>query len=172
MADGCIHVYTGSGKGKTTAALGSALRAAGAGMRVFFAQFIKQRRTSEEEALARFPGEIILKRYETGFLRGGAPKEKDLFTMREALKEVRGVLAAGTAELVVLDEILVAVNCGLIKEEEVLELMREKPRPVELVLTGRGATERIIATADLVTEMREVRHYFSSGVKARKGIEY
>ncbi len=169
---GYIQVYTGNSKGKTTAALGLALRAAGAGHRVFIAQFIKKGKTSEHKALERFSDLIEIKQFGTGFIR---TEEQLPAAIKAALKGfsiIEQILKSGEYDMVILDEINVAVFKKLIPLEDVLRLLDFKPANVELVLTGRYADDRIIEKADLVTEMREVKHYFSAGVKARKGIEH
>ncbi len=172
MRKGRIHIYTGSGKGKTTAALGLALRAAGAGMRVFIAQFIKKRICGEHLALMRFAGEITVKQYGAGFLRRRAATAAEIAAAKEALAEIRAVIASGSYQVVILDEVFAAVSNKLISTEELLVILAEKPDETEIVLTGRDAGDEIVARADLVTEMREVKHYFRQGVKARRGIEF
>jgi len=171
MPRGYIQVYTGCGKGKTTAALGLALRAAGAGLKVFIAQFIKKRRCSEHRALARFLGEITLKQYGTGFLKDRGPRDAEIIAARRCLAELKEVIASGRYDVVILDEIFVALRYNLFSVEEILNLLEGKPEETEMVLTGRHADERIMEKADLVTEMKEVKHYFRQGVKARRGIE-
>lgn len=171
MRRGYIQVYTGNGKGKTTAALGLALRAAGAGHRVFIAQFIKQRRCSEHKALERFSDLVTIMRYGRGFLRGEGPGKADLEAAAKGFKEVKEIIASGLYDVVILDEVNIALHYGLIQIEELLDVMDKKPLGVELVLTGRYADSRIIEKADIVTEMKEVRHYSARGVKARAGIE-
>ncbi|MCX7914107.1 MAG: cob(I)yrinic acid a,c-diamide adenosyltransferase [Thermodesulfovibrionales bacterium] len=169
---GYIQVYTGDSKGKTTAALGLALRAAGAGHRTFIAQFIKKGKSSEHKALERFKDLIEVRQYGTGFIR----TEQQLIAASRAavrgLEAVKEIFKTGNFDVVILDEINVALFKKLIPLEEVLSLIDMKPKHVELVLTGRYAPEEIIEKADLVTEMKEVKHYYSSGVKARKGIEF
>lgn len=172
LEQGCIQVYTGNGKGKTTAALGLSLRALGRGMRVCFFQFIKGGGPYGEQLLAERLGpdfDII----QTG--RPGWVNVKDITEDRrlaqEALQQARQKLLSEDYDLFVCDEILGAVGFGLIDLEQVLELMRVKPKRVELVLTGRNAPEQVMQEADLVTEMKEVKHYYHSGVPARVGIE-
>ncbi len=171
MHKGYIHVYTGNGKGKTTAALGLALRAAGAGHRVFIAQFIKQRRCSEHKALERFSDLVTIERYGRGFLMGRGPEKADFESAAKGFKEVKSIIASGHYRVVILDEINVALHYGLINIDDLLEVMDKKPSGVELVLTGRHADSRIIGKANLVTEMKEIKHYAAIGVKARTGIE-
>ena len=168
---GCVQVYTGDGKGKTTAALGLAIRAAGAGMRVFLARFLKPAVSSELRALERFADLVTVRSYgRAGFIRG-EPGPEDIARAREGFEEVREAVASGGYLLVILDEVNVAVDLGLLEVEEVLDLIEERPEQVELVLTGRRADARIIERADLVTDMREVKHPWHAGVPARKGID-
>ncbi len=171
MRKGYIQVYTGDGKGKTTASLGLALRAAGAGLRVFIGQFIKAEECSEHKALERFSDLISVRRFGLGLCITKKPTEADAAAARGGLGVAEDALLSRLYDVVVLDEINVAVHLGLIGVDDVLRLMQEKPHDVELVLTGRYANEQVIAGADLVTEMRSVKHYFEKGVKARRGVE-
>ena len=166
-----VQVYTGDGKGKTTAALGLALRAAGAGLRVFFAQFLKSGRCGETVALERLADRITLRQYGRGPFIGGRPTPEDIAAARRGLEEVRRVLAAGEHDVVILDEANVAAKIGALSVEDLLGLIDARPAAVELVLTGRGADARILERADLVTEMVARKHYFDRGVEARDGIE-
>lgn len=171
MRRGYIEVYTGNGKGKTTAALGLAVRSAGAGLKVFIAQFVKQRSSSEHQALKTFRGLITLKRYGRGFILNRKPKPSDVRAAQEGLGEIISLLKSKTYDVVILDEANVAVHHHLLTVNDLLYLMEIKPMGTELVITGRYADEKIIQMADLVTEMREVKHYRNQGVKARRGIE-
>ena len=171
MRRGYIQVYTGNGKGKTTAALGLALRAAGAGMRVFIAQFIKKKRCSEHAMLARFQDLITVRSYGRGFFLKREPNLADVKAATAGYKEIREILISKEYDVVILDEANVATRYGLFTVDELLALMAVKPTGVELVITGRYADERIIEKADLVTEMREIKHYKGIGVRARIGIE-
>lgn len=169
---GCIQVYTGNGKGKTTAALGLAIRALGRGLRVCFFQFIKGGGPYGEQLLSdRLGPDFTL--IQTG--RPGWVNTKDITEDRRlaqaALQQAREALVSGVYDLFICDEINGAVGFGLIDLEQVLELIRVKPEKVELVLTGRNADEKVIEAADLVTEMRELKHYYQAGVPARVGIE-
>jgi cob(I)alamin adenosyltransferase len=171
MRRGYVQVYTGNGKGKTTAALGLAIRAVGAGFRVFIAQFIKKRRCSEHIMLEELQDRVTVKQYGTGFLMGKKPTKAAVQAARTGYEEVRKALFSQQYDVVILDEANVAARYGLISAEDLLELMALKPKKVELVITGRYADERIIQAADLVTEMREIKHYREQGVAARRGIE-
>ncbi len=168
---GYVQVYTGDGKGKTTAAIGLALRAAGAGLNVFIGQFIKSGKYSEIKALERFSGSITCRQFGKGCWIRGKPSEEDGRLAREGFEEVRKIVQNGEYDVVVLDEADVAVLFGLFGVEELLALIDMKPEKMELVFTGRRADPRLIERADLVTEMREVKHYYQKGVIARKGIE-
>ncbi len=168
---GYVHVYTGNGKGKTTAALGLAIRALGAGFRVFIAQFIKNSFTCEMEGLKVFGNNVVFRQYGRGFIFNRSVTIEDKEISQKGLHESAEALRSGDYRLVILDEINGAIGCGLFSEEQVIEVVSTRHESVEVVLTGRGASRRLIEFADLVTEMQEVRHYFSAGVMARKGIE-
>lgn len=168
---GYIHIYTGDGKGKTTAALGLALRAAGAELSVYFAQFLKKGDYSEIKALARYSDRITLEQFGLGRFVGGKPQKKDIEAAAKGLQRIKAVMAAGKHQLVVLDEANVAVACGLFPMSALLEIIDLKPDNLELVVTGRGAAPEIIERADLVSEIKSLKHYFEKGVQARVGIE-
>jgi cob(I)alamin adenosyltransferase len=172
MRKGYIHVYTGNAKGKTTAALGLALRAVGAGLRVFIAQFIKKTKCSEHKALDRFNDLITVKQYGTGFLKSVKPTKSEIAAARKGLEEVKKAISSKKYDMVILDEINIATHNNLIQIEELLDLLEKKPPEIELILTGRYADDRVIEKAELVTEMKEIRHYYKKGIKARKGIEH
>lgn len=169
---GCVQVYTGNGKGKTTASLGLALRAVGRGLKVCMFQFIKGGGQYGEH-LAAEKLAPLLTIIQTG--RPGWVNTKDITedrrTAQEALVQARELLVSGAFDLFICDEINGAVGFGLIDLEQVLELISAKPETTELVLTGRNAHERVIEAADLVTEMREIKHYYKAGIPARTGIE-
>ena len=171
MHKGYVQVYTGDGKGKTTAALGLALRAAGAGLKVFIAQFIKKGRYSEHRALERFADLVTVRQYGQGFILKEKPTDADVKAAKAGMREIREAVSSGAYDVIIIDEVNVALHYGLMDVEEVLRLIQEKPASVELVLTGRNADERVISLADLVTEMKEIKHYSKQGVKARVGIE-
>jgi cob(I)alamin adenosyltransferase len=169
--NGYVQVYTGNGKGKTTAAIGLAVRALGAGWKVFFAQFLKAGAYSEHKALAQFSNGLTIKTYGRNVFIKGDPKEEDHRLAQAAYREIEEIISCGRYRLVVLDEANVAVTYGLLTVEQLLDLMDKRARGVELVITGRDAHSQLIERADLVTEMREVKHYFTRGIKARVGIE-
>ncbi len=169
--EGYVQVYTGNGKGKTTAAMGQALRAAGAGWKVYIAQFVKGMHYSELDSLARFSDLIHIKQYGRNCFIHGEPEEEDCRLAREGLEEVREILRSGEYGMVILDEISIALLYNLLNLQEVLSLIRERDPGVELIITGRKVPEQIQEVADLVTEMREVKHFYQQGVQARTGIE-
>jgi cob(I)alamin adenosyltransferase len=167
---GYIHIYTGSGKGKTTAALGLGLRAAGAGLKVYMIQFMKGRRYSEIDAVENLPNFTISQFGRDEFVSKEKPEQIDINLAQQGLERAREVIKG--YDLVILDEINVAVDYNLISLEDVLRLLKEKPEGVELVLTGRYASPELVKQADLVTEMLEIKHPYEEGVLARKGIDY
>jgi len=169
--NGYVQIYTGDGKGKTTAAIGLAIRALGAGWRVFIAQFLKSGAYSEHKALAQFSDHLTIKTYGRNVFIKGKPEDEDRRLAQKAYEEIFEVVASGRYRLVILDEANVAVHYGLISVDQILELIHRRAAGVELVITGRYAHPRLIDRADLVTEMREVKHYFARGIKARKGVE-
>lgn len=171
MRKGYIQVYTGNGKGKTTAALGLAMRAAGAGLRTFIAQFMKKQQCSEHTLLKELADRITVQQYGKGFLRGKKPPIAHVKAAQAGLRKVKEILVSGNYDLVIMDEANVAAHYGLISVDDLVEVMTMKPANVELVITGRYADERVMKQADLVTEMREIKHYGQKGVMARRGIE-
>jgi cob(I)alamin adenosyltransferase len=173
LEKGLVQVYTGNGKGKTSAAFGLALRATGRGLKVYIIQFIKGGFDyGELYAVKKITG-LKLKAFGRGkFVSEKQPDKEDIELAEQALKTAEKAVKSGKYDIVVLDEINVALNLKLIQIEKVLRLIREKPVETELVLTGRKAPKEILETADLVTEMVEVKHPYNSGFKARKGIEY
>ncbi len=171
---GLVQVFTGDGKGKTTAALGTVLRAAGHNLKIFIVFFIKGSSSQGEyKTLAGLPNvkfasfglrQFIYKNNEVN------PAEKA--QAEAALEAAREAIKSGAYDLVVMDEIIVAVHFKLIEVEEVIQLIKDKPPHVEVILTGRKADSRLIEAADLVTEMVKIKHPYDSGIKARKGIEF
>jgi len=169
---GYIHVYTGNGKGKTTAAIGLAVRAAGAGKSVFIAQFVKGKLYSEIIAIQQSLPSITLKQYGLDCFIYTKPDVKDIEAARAGLSEVSKIIAEGLYDMVILDEACIAVYYELFSESELLHVLETKPESMEIIITGRYATPELIEMADLVTEMKEIKHYYTHGVIARKGIEY
>ncbi|MCR4442552.1 MAG: cob(I)yrinic acid a,c-diamide adenosyltransferase [Peptococcaceae bacterium] len=190
---GYVQVYTGNGKGKTTAAIGLAIRALGAGKKVLFLQFMKARAYSEHKVLPGISPNLTLETVGKPFfvVKEGSMPEEELAKWREkavifppgqppreyvelinrGMERAAQAVKSGEYDMVVLDELNVALHFGLVDWEKVKDLIEKRAEGVELVLTGRGATPELIEKADLVTEMREVKHYYTRGVEARKGIE-
>ncbi|MCK9432805.1 MAG: cob(I)yrinic acid a,c-diamide adenosyltransferase [Candidatus Omnitrophica bacterium] len=166
-----IQVYTGEGKGKTTAALGLALRASGAGMKVYIGQFIKGRFYSEIKALKKIP-HIKIEQFGRGCFIRKKPGKADIEMAGSGLNRVREIIAGGKYKVIILDEINVALKLQLLPLSGLLELMKIVPAGTELVLTGRDAHPSVIRMADLVSRIKEVKHYFTRGIKARRGIEF
>lgn len=166
-----IQVYTGNGKGKTTASLGLAIRASGAGLKVFIGQFAKGRHYSELSALRKIRN-IKVEQFGSACFIRKRPDEKDIKLAENGLKKIRKIISKGIYDLVILDEINIALNLKILKLRDVLTLIKKTPRKTELILTGRYAHPRILKIADLVSEIKEVKHYYRKGIKARKGIEF
>lgn len=170
---GYFHIYTGDGKGKTTAALGLAMRAAGAGLRMYIGEFIKIQEYSEISVIRdRFP-EIKVELFGNpgGCINGRELNELDVRTAHEGLEKSMAAMKSGDFDVVILDEICIAVHTGAVTEAEAMKFVSEKPENVDLIFTGREATDAMIEAADLVTEMREIRHYYTKGVQSRPGID-
>jgi cob(I)alamin adenosyltransferase len=166
-----VHVYTGNGKGKTTAAIGLAIRAAGAGLKVLFTQFVKGMKYSEIGALERFNDAITIKQFGRGCFIVREAEPEDIKTASEGLDEIRNDLSHGKYDLVILDEACIALFYKLFSVEQLINIIKQRNEKVEVVVTGRYAPEELIEFADLVTEMKEIRHYYNKGVEARDGIE-
>jgi len=173
LKQGLIQVYTGDGKGKTTAALGLAMRAAGQGLKVYIIQFMKGwPHYGELETIKLIPNITLRQFGRPDFVDRENPASEDIRGAKEALEEARRALVSGEYDLLILDELNVALDFGLLSLEEVLSLLEEKPPNVELVITGRNAHPEIIKRAHLVTEMKEIKHPYREGLLGRKGIEY
>ena len=168
---GYIQVYTGNGKGKTTAALGLSLRAAGAGLKVFIVQFLKKGDYSEIKALKRFSDLITIEQYGVGRFVRGKPLPDDIKAGSKGYQRIKAIIEAGEQDVLVIEEGNVAVTFGLFSVHDLLDAIEKKPENMEIVITGRGAAPELIERADLVTEMKEIKHYYQQGVKARIGIE-
>jgi cob(I)alamin adenosyltransferase len=170
---GAVQVYTGNGKGKTTAALGLAFRALGRGLKVYMIQFLKGRETGESAIAARLSPDLTLRFFgRPGLVNLKSPGPRDLDFIRQAWDTSREVILAGAYDLVILDEINLVLAHGLIPMAELAEVLRGRPPGVEVILTGRQAPPELLALADLATEMHPVKHYYQAGVKARRGIEW
>ncbi len=169
---GYKHIYTGNGKGKTTAAIGLAVRASGAGKKVFIAQFIKGRSSSEVVAISGYLPNITIKLFgrENFILR--EPEEEDFIITKNGFKEVVTHVFSRYYDMVVLDEIFIALHYKLITEQTLTSFLQTAPDNMEIVMTGRNASQKFIDMADLVTEMKDIKHYFKNGLHAREGIEY
>jgi cob(I)alamin adenosyltransferase len=173
LEKGIVQVYTGNGKGKTSAAFGLALRAAGRGLRVYIIQFIKGGFDYGELYVVDKIPNLMLRAFGRGkFITAKPPDKEDVELAEQAFSLGEEIVEGGEYDVVIMDEINVALDLKLIRLEKVLELIRRKPKHVELVLTGRYAPEEIIEVADLVTEMREVKHPFNKGDQSRRGIEF
>jgi len=167
---GYLQVYTGNGKGKTTAAIGLAIRAAGAGLAVLFAQFVKGRKYNEIRGLERYNDLITVKQFGRGCFIKDKPTTEDIESARNGLAEIE-IDLKGNYRLVILDEANIAVHFGLFTANELLRVVECRQPDCEVVITGRYAAQSILDAADLVTEMKEVKHYFAKGVPSRDGIE-
>ena len=173
LEKGLIQVYTGNGKGKTSAAFGLALRAIGNGLKVFVIQFIKGGFDYGELEAVKLVQNLELRAFGRGkFITQSPPEKEDIKLAREGFELAKKVVQSGDFDVVILDEINVAMHLKLIGVNEVLDLIRKKPKHIELVLTGRNAPSEIVEIADLVTEMKEIKHPYTLGVQPRKGIEY
>ena len=170
LKKGLVQIYTGNGKGKTTAALGLAMRASGAGINVYICQFIKGGAYSEIKAFKKIKNITIEQCGRGCFIRRN-PTKKDIEYAKKGLASARKNILSKKYGLVVLDEINIALDLGLLKVNEIMSLFKDKPLEVEMVLTGRYAPKTLIKYADLVTEMKEIKHPYQKGLKARKGIE-
>jgi cob(I)alamin adenosyltransferase len=172
LKKGYIHVYTGPGKGKTTSAIGLGARTAGAGMKVHMIQFMKGRRYSELESIDKIPNFSFVQHGRDEFVNKENPEKIDIDLAQKGFSHAKDVIKKGTYDMVILDEINVAVDFNLIDVHEVIKLIEEKPEGLELVLTGRYAHPELTRCADYVTEMLEIKHPYQQGVEARKGIDF
>lgn len=169
---GLVQVFTGDGKGKTSAAIGAVIRALGHGLRVYIGFFMKGRYSGERDILSRLPNVTMESFGASGFVGRENIRPEDKEEARRGLEAARKAVLSGNYDLVVLDELNIAVARKLVELDEVLRLIEERPEGVELILTGRQADSRLIKVADLVTEMLKIKHPYDNGVKAREGIEF
>jgi cob(I)alamin adenosyltransferase len=172
LKKGYIHVYTGPGKGKTTAALGLGIRAAGAGMRVHMVQFMKGRRYCEIDTIEKIKNFTITQHGRDEFVSKENPEQIDIDLAQKGFKYSKEIIGNGKYDVIILDEINVAVDYNLISLNDIIKVFEEKPENLELILTGRYAHPEIVRNADLVTEMLEIKHPYQQGVAARKGIDF
>jgi cob(I)alamin adenosyltransferase len=166
-----IQVYTGNGKGKTTAALGLALRAAGAGLKVYIGQFVKGRDYSELNALRKIKN-IKVEQFGRGCFIKKSPAKKDIELAKQGIEKIKKIISEEIYDMVILDEVNIVLKLNLLKLKDVIEVIGNAPKRLELILTGRYAHPNILKIADLISEIKEVKHYFKKGIKARKGIEF
>ncbi len=170
---GYFHIYTGTGKGKSTAALGLIMRAAGAGLRIYLGEFIKYQEYSEISVLRdRFP-EVTVELFgnEGLCINGRDLSENDKKSAKEGFDRSMAAMKSGNYDVVILDEICIAVKTGALSLDDAMRFVSERPDDVDLVFTGRDAQDRMIDAADIVTDMREIKHYYAKGVESRKGID-
>ncbi|MDD3976690.1 MAG: cob(I)yrinic acid a,c-diamide adenosyltransferase [Methanomicrobium sp.] len=171
MTRGYIQINTGEGKGKTTAALGTCIRTLIAGRQVFFGQFIKGQNSGELK-LSEYFNNFHIEQFGDGCFIFKEPDDNDIQLAKKGLLRCSEALSSGKYSLVVMDEINVAIHSGLLETGDVMEVLKNKNEETEVILTGRYAPIELIDAADLVTEMKKVKHYFDNGVKAREGIEF
>jgi len=173
MEKGLIQIYTGNGKGKTTAALGIAMRALGHNYKIYVIQFMKNHPNSGELLISKFlPNINIIQTGQTSFVDRNTPSKKDKLLANKSLKLALEIAKSSDYDILILDEIITSINFNLIKCEKVIELLQEKSDTLEIILTGRNAPQELIEIADLVTEMKEIKHYYNKNIKARMGIEF
>jgi cob(I)alamin adenosyltransferase len=172
LSKGYIHVYTGPGKGKTTAALGLGLRASGAGYKVHVIQFMKGRRYNEINSIEKLDNFSISQHGRDEFVSKENPEKIDIELAQKGFSHAKDVISNNKYDMVILDELNVAVDFNLISLDNVLDMIENKPEKLELVLTGRDAHPEIIRYADVVTEMLEIKHPYQKGELARKGIDF
>ena len=168
---GLVMVFTGSGKGKTTAALGAAFRATGQGFKVLIIQFIKSSPSGELEAARHLPN-LEIRQRGRGMIGPGPASEEDRQAARQAFEEARAAVLSGEWDMVIMDELCRALTKGLIELAEVLDIISNKPKSTHLIITGRACPEELIAAADLVTRMEEIKHHWHNKIKAQAGVEY
>lgn len=173
LSKGFIHIYTGNGKGKTTAALGQALRAAGAGLKTYIAQFMKEYPYSELRSVKLLNEFITIEQFcgDEFVYKKQLPDELEIKKAIDGLNKAKIKMMSKDYDIIILDEAIVSIYFKLLTVEQIIDFINSKPADVELILTGRYCPEILIEKADLVTEMKEIKHYYSKGVTSRKGIE-
>jgi len=170
---GFIQIYTGNGKGKTTAAIGQAVRAAGFGLKSYIVQFMKEFPYNEQNSLIHLSEWITIEQFagDDFVYKKQLPGKKEIDKARRGLAAAKAKMLSGRYDLIILDEVCVSIYFRLFSDEEILTFMKQKPENVELILTGRYCPDNLMDKADLVTEMKEIKHYYQEGITARKGIE-
>ncbi len=173
LVTGFLHIYTGNGKGKTTAALGQAVRAAGAGLRTYIAQFMKEYPYSELKSLELLRDFITIEQFcgDEFVYKKQLPDMNEIKKASAGIEKAKSMMLSGEYDIIILDEVIVSIYFKLLRIEQIIDFIDNKPDSVELILTGRYCPEILIEKADLVTEMKEIKHYYAQGVKSRKGIE-
>ena len=175
LKNGLIIVFTGNGKGKTTAAMGQALRAVGQGMKVLMLQFIKGTWDyGELVSIKKLNPDFVIRPLGKGFIRSKSKlnDKEAIENINQSWEQAEKEILSDTYDMVILDEINYVIDFGLLPVEKILSLLEKRPERLHIVLTGRNAHEKVIETADLVTEMKEIKHQYSKGIKAQKGIEF
>jgi cob(I)alamin adenosyltransferase len=173
LTQGYIQVYTGKGKGKSTAAIGQAVRAAGFGLKTYIAQFMKEFPYNELNSLKHLKEWIKIEQFcgDDFVYKKELPGKIEMDKAQRGLAIAKAKMLSGKYDIIILDEVCVSIYFGLFSDEEILTFIKQKPADVELILTGRYCPDKIMDKADLVTEMTEVKHYYQEGVASRKGIE-
>jgi len=173
LKQGFVQIYTGNGKGKSTAAIGQAVRAAGFGLKTYIAQFMKEYPYNELNSLKNLSEWITIEQFggDEFVYKKELPGEEELAKAQKGLQTVREKMLSGEYDLIILDEAIVAIYFKLIETKELIDFIKTKPENVELILTGRYCSQELIELADLVTEMKEVKHYYQKGITSRRGIE-
>ena len=173
LEKGFIQIYTGNGKGKTTAAIGQAVRAAGFGLKSYIVQFMKEFPYNEQKSLKHLTELITIEQFagDDFVYKKEPPGKIEIDKAHRGLAKAKAKMLSGKYDMIILDEVCVSIYFGLFSDEEILTFMKQKPENVELILTGRYCPDKLLDKADLVTEMKEIKHYYQDGITARKGIE-
>ena len=173
LSDGFIQIYTGNGKGKTTAAIGQAVRAAGFGLKTYIVQFMKEFPYNELNSLKLLSNWITVEQFggDEFVYKNEPPGKEEIEKARNGLASAKEKMLSKEYDIIILDEVCVAIYFGLLSVDDVLPLIEQKPEDVELILTGRYCPDELMGRADLITEMKEVKHYYQEGIRSRKGIE-